>query len=274
MSRAPNLIVFDVDIVGPFKLLGPKGEAYFLTITDRGSRCIQIYAIKHKGDAYNVLVSFFKIIKTQFEVKIKAFKLDNAKEFKSNKFTLFCNKKGTLLEYTSPYLAPQNGIAERLNKYIVERLITIYKNKYIPLFLQPIFIEAIIYVKNRTYNLVVQKTPYKELLNKKPNIKYFKVLESLTYTLILKETRLKGKIVDKANRGIFISYKSDNNFLVYLLSNNKIISTKNLTIKEELNYKEDYLKEVLEEDYSSLLKYLNKEDFDKNKEPKIIDLKG
>ena len=40
MSRAPNLIVFDVDIVGPFKLLGPKGEAYFLTITDRGSRCV------------------------------------------------------------------------------------------------------------------------------------------------------------------------------------------------------------------------------------------
>ena len=75
------------------------------------------------------------MIKTQFEVKIKAFKLDNTKEFKSNKFTLFYSKKGTLLEYTSPYSAPQNGIAERLNKYIVERLITICKNKHIPLFL-------------------------------------------------------------------------------------------------------------------------------------------
>jgi len=135
MSRAPNLIVFDVDIAGPFRPLGPKGEAYFLTITDRGSRCVWIYAIKHKGDAYDVLVSFFKMIETQFEVKIKAFKLDNAKEFKSNKFTLFCSEKGTLLEYTSPYLAPQNGIAERLNKYVVERLITICKNKHIPLFL-------------------------------------------------------------------------------------------------------------------------------------------
>ena len=75
------------------------------------------------------------MIETQFEVKIKAFKLDNAKEFKSNKFTLFCNEQGTLLEYTSPYSASQNGIAERLNKYIVERLITICKNKHIPLFL-------------------------------------------------------------------------------------------------------------------------------------------
>jgi len=93
--------------------------------------------------------------------------------------------------------------------------------------------------------------------------------------LIPKETRPKGKIVDKANKGIFISYKSDNNFLVYLLSNNKIISTKNLTIKKKLNYKEDYLKEVLEEDYSSLLEYSNEEDFNnKNEKPKIIDLEG
>ena len=122
---------------------------------------------------------------------------------------------------------------------------------------------------------MVQKTLYEELLNKKPNIKYFKVLRSLTYTLIPKDTRPKGKIVDKANRGIFISYKSDNNFLVFLLSNNKIISTKNLTIKEELNYKEDYLKEVLKEDYSSLLEYSNEEDFNnKIDQPKIIDLKG
>ena len=215
------------------------------------------------------------MIETQFEVKIKAFKLDNAKEFKSNKFTLFCSEKGTLLEYTSPYSAPQNGIAKRLNKYVVERLITICKNKHIPLFLQPILIKAIIYIKNGTYNLIVQKTPHEELLNKKPNIKYFKVLKSLTYMLIPKETRPKGKIVDKANKGIFISYKSDNNFLVYLLSNNKIISTKNLTIKKKLNYKEDYLKEVLEEDYSSLLEYSNEEDFNnKNEKPKIIDLEG
>ena len=75
------------------------------------------------------------MIETQFEVKIKAFKLDNAKEFKSNKFTLFCSENGALLEYTSPYSAPQNGIAKRLNKYVVERLITICKNKHIPLFL-------------------------------------------------------------------------------------------------------------------------------------------
>jgi hypothetical protein len=40
MSRAPNLTVFDIDIARPFRLLGLKGEAYFLTITDQGNRCV------------------------------------------------------------------------------------------------------------------------------------------------------------------------------------------------------------------------------------------
>jgi transposase InsO family protein len=186
ISRAPNLAIFDIDIAGPFKLLGPKGEAYFITITDRGSRSVWVYSLKHKGDAYDRLVTFFKMIETQFGIKIKAFKLDNTKEFKSNRFTLFCKKESIILEYTSPYSVPQNGISERLNRYIVERLITICKNKHIPLFLWLFIIQAIIYVKNRTYNSIINKTPYEELLKKKPNIDYFRVLGSLTYTLILK----------------------------------------------------------------------------------------
>jgi transposase InsO family protein len=135
MSRTPNLTIFDIDITGLFKPKGPKGETYFITITDRGSRVVWLYNLKYKSDTYNVLVNFIKMIETQFEIKIKTFKIDNAKEFKSNKFTLICTENSILIEYTSPYSAPQNRIAERLNKYIIERLIIIYKNKNIPLFL-------------------------------------------------------------------------------------------------------------------------------------------
>jgi transposase InsO family protein len=94
-----------------------------------------LYNLKYKNDTYNILVNFIKIIETQFEVKIKTFKIDNIKKFKSNKFILICTENSTLIEYISPYSAPQNGIVERFNKYIIERLIIIYKNKNISLFL-------------------------------------------------------------------------------------------------------------------------------------------
>jgi hypothetical protein len=51
--------------------------------------------------------------------------------------------------------------------------------------------------------------------------------------------------------------------LVYIPSNRKIISSKNLNIREELNYNDEFLKDILEKDYSSLIKYFNT-DFNNN----------
>jgi hypothetical protein len=62
ISSAKNLAIFDVDICGPIKPLGLKGERYFMTITDRGSRVAWVYSIKNKGDVYSVLLDFFKLI--------------------------------------------------------------------------------------------------------------------------------------------------------------------------------------------------------------------
>ncbi|TVY51035.1 hypothetical protein LCER1_G008632 [Lachnellula cervina] len=89
---------------------------------------------------------------------------------------------------------------------------------------------------NRTYNSIIDKTPFEALTNKKPSISYIKILGSLVYTLVLKETRKYSKLSEKGNKGILIGFKSANNFLVYLPIKNKVISTKNLIIKEDLNY--------------------------------------
>jgi hypothetical protein len=87
-------------------------------------------------------------------------------------------------------------------------LITIYKNKNIFLFLWPILVKTIIYIKNRIYNPIINKIPYETLLNKKLFISYFKILNFLNYILIFKKIRSNNKIVKKVNRKIFINYIS------------------------------------------------------------------
>ncbi|TVY32398.1 hypothetical protein LCER1_G009386, partial [Lachnellula cervina] len=89
---------------------------------------------------------------------------------------------------------------------------------------------------NRTYNSIINKIPFEALTNKKPNIDYIKILGSLVYTLVPKETRKYSKLFKKDNKGILIGFELANNFLIYLPIENKIISTKNLIIKEDLNY--------------------------------------
>ena len=135
LASASKLAILDIDLAGPFRTIGLKGERYFATITDRATRAIWVYPIKFKSDILDILVTLVKQLYTQFSTKVKAFHLDNAKEFKSTKFDLFYTKEGIIREFTSPYSPSQNGIAERLNRYLVERLISIIKEKNIPLFL-------------------------------------------------------------------------------------------------------------------------------------------
>ena len=80
---------------------------------------------------------------------------------------------------------------------------------------------------------------------------YIKILGSLTYITIPKEKR-DGKLNIKANKGILIGFESSNNFLVYLPNKNKVISSRDVNIKEELAYNN---KELKDKDYNSMLDF-------------------
>jgi hypothetical protein len=87
------------------------------------------------------------------------------------------------------------------------------------------------------------------LIRYEPNIAYIKTLKSLAYTLILKEKRIR-KLVKKANKGILVRFESFNNYLIYILSFNKIINIKDILIKEDLNYKDEY---IIKENYNNII---------------------
>ena len=98
-------------------------------------------------------------------------------------------------------------------------------------------------------------------MGNQPNIAYIRTLGSLTYTLVPKEKRI-GKLDYKANKGILVGFESSNNYLVYIPDLNKVISTKDILIKEDLYYKEEY---ITKDNYNSLLEELElREDLKEN----------
>jgi hypothetical protein len=83
-------------------------------------------------------------------------------------------------------------------------------------------------------------------------VDYIKVLGSLIYITIPKE-RTAGKLDIKANKGILVGFESSNNFLVYLPNKNRVISSRDVNIKEELAYSKEL--EENKEDYNSMLNF-------------------
>lgn len=61
--------------------------------------------------------------------------MDNAREFILSEFQEYLDSEGIILEMTSPYLPSQNGVAERLNRTLIERARAMIINSGLPKFL-------------------------------------------------------------------------------------------------------------------------------------------
>ena len=61
--------------------------------------------------------------------------MDNAREFILSEFQESLDSEGIILEMTSPYLPSQNGVAERLNRTLIERARAMIINSGLPKFL-------------------------------------------------------------------------------------------------------------------------------------------
>jgi len=88
---------------------------------DDFSRNTWIYFLKKKSEVFDRFKEFKALVENQLEKKIKVLRIDNDGEFCSKEFEEFCKKCGIARQKTNPYTLQQNGVAERMNKTLMER---------------------------------------------------------------------------------------------------------------------------------------------------------
>lgn len=119
--REEPLDLVHTDLMGPLEA-SIGGSKYLLTIIDDHSRKIYCYPMQRKSDVLSNFKIFTEQAETQLEKRLKAVRGDNGREYVNKTFTRFCEERGIIHETTAPYNPEQNGVAERYNRTIMERV--------------------------------------------------------------------------------------------------------------------------------------------------------
>ena len=109
------------DVFGPVKVPSLGKSVYYVSFIDDFSRNTWIYFFKQKSKVFDRFKKFKALVENQTEKKIKVLRIDNGGEFCSKEFEEFCKKCGIARQKTTPYTPQQNGVAERMNRTLMEK---------------------------------------------------------------------------------------------------------------------------------------------------------
>ena len=97
------------------------GALYFVSFIDDHSRKIWATCLKSKDQVLDVFKDFHARVERETGRKLKCIRADNGGEYRGP-FEKYCREHGIKLEKTVPKTPQQNGVAERMNRTIVERI--------------------------------------------------------------------------------------------------------------------------------------------------------
>ena len=108
------------------------GSRYVVTFVDRKSRLVRVYFVKKKSEVVDKAKHFIKWVHTQRGVYPKNLETDGGGEYITRSLQEFLEELGINFEKTEAYTPSQNGIAERINRTLVEGAYSLLRQAGMP----------------------------------------------------------------------------------------------------------------------------------------------
>ena len=148
----------------PFVPLSLGKCQYFMSIIDDFTRKVWVYFMKTKDEAFEKFVEWVNLVENQTDRRVKTLRTDNGLEFCNKLFDGFCESIGIHRHRTCAYTPQQNGVAERMNRTIMEKVRSMLSDSGLP---KRFWAEA-----THTTVLLINKTPSSALNFEIPDKKW------------------------------------------------------------------------------------------------------
>ena len=195
------------DVCGPMPTDSIGGKRYFVTFIDDYTRCCKVYFMKNKSEVSERFKEFELITTNECGLSVGTLRSDNGGEYLSKEFESYLQSKGIHHELSAPYTPAQNGVAERINRTLMERARAMLGHAGLP---ERYWAEAVAtaaYLRNRTPTRALKDkiTPFEKWYGRKPDLSHLRVFGCMAYAYIPDVNR-KGKLSKKAEKLRFIGY--------------------------------------------------------------------
>ena len=114
-------------------------------------RYTHLQVLKTKDEAFKAYKSFAMWAQTQHGVHIKCLRSDRGGEFLSNQFTAYLHQQGMECRLMTVDTPQHNGVAESLNRHLIECTCTILHHADLPKYLWVEAIQFAVWLKNPIY---------------------------------------------------------------------------------------------------------------------------
>ncbi|KAH9793888.1 hypothetical protein KPL71_004697 [Citrus sinensis] len=218
------------DVWGPTKTASIGGSHYFVTFVDDFSRRVWVYTMRAKDEVLEIFVKWKKLVETQTGRKIKVLRSDNGGEYTSDPFLQVCQNEGIKRHFTVRHTPQQNGVAERMNRTLLEKVRCMLSNAGLD---KKFWAEAVSYASH-----LVNRLPSAAIKGKTPmemwSRKHAQDYDSLRVFGCPAYYHVKdGKLDPRARKSIFVGFKGGvKGFKLWDLEDKKFVCSRYVIFDE------------------------------------------
>jgi hypothetical protein len=196
-----SLAIVHTDVVGP---LPPSlsGKRYFVTFTDDKSGYVETYPMEAKSEVNAHFQAFLPKAERASGKLLKILRSDGGGEYINGEMKAFLSSKGIQHQVTMPHTPQQNGVAERLNRTLMEMARSLLHTSSAPPSFWAEALDLVVWIHNRVPR-GKKVSPYQLWFKHAPDLSALRTFGCLANAV---NANQKKKLADRSYPLVFIGF--------------------------------------------------------------------